>query len=300
MAFTAGGSTQGALLIEEVYQPSVVEAVYINNEFLSLFPAPTQQVGGRYVNWLVHKGGNGSVEVFTEGQGSPNSGGQTYALAQVAWTYIRAMVEITGHARDALQSGYADGIEGEMTGAANDIRDLLNTSFMGGTYGLELAVDSGSTYAGIARGSAAYFESTETAVGGVLAFSNLIDLEEAIRDNDKGGRPKMIVCPWNQNTNIYNLGGQPAIKMIGAGDPAPNYTGQTFNGKPIVAVGDMTDTVIAMLDMSPGEFGVVQIRPFRVDFQGRGGDADVYQVSTGAAFVTYCPKHHGKLTGVTA
>jgi len=300
--FTAGGTGQGAVLIEEVYRPGFVEAVYRNNDFLSRFPAPITQRGGRYVNWMVHRSGNGSVEVFTEGQASPNAGGQLYALAQVAWTYVRGNIELTGHALDAMQSNYtgADLLEEEMTQVQEDLRDLLNTSFMGGTYGLELAVDSGSTYAGIARGSASYWESTETAVSGTLAYSDLVDIFEAISDNDKGGKVTEVQVPWNQQTNIYNLAGMPATKMTTPEDAARGLTGQTFNGRPIVAMGDMTDTVIMMLDISPGQFEVVQIRPMQARFQGRAGDADVYQISTGAAFICKNPKRQGKLTGVTA
>jgi len=297
MAFTAGGATQGAVLIKEQYQAAVTDAVYINNQFAPLFRRQTQQ-GGRYVNWIVHKSGNTSVEIFTEGQGTPNSGGQGYGLAQVAPTYIRAMVEVTGHAKDAMQSNYANGIDMEISSAANDMADLFTTSFLGGTYGLELAIDAGSTYAGIARGSAAYWESTETAHNAVLSFSGLQDLNEAIHDNDKGGNPKMVLCPWNQVTNVYNLGGMPFIKAAGPQDQAPSSLAPTWNGMPVTGIGDMTDTVIVLFD--PADCALVETRPFTVDFQGRSGDANVYQLSMAIAFVVWNPKLHGKLTGVTA
>lgn len=298
MAFTAAGTTTGAVLIKEKYQDAVADCVYINNQFLSQFGEPIPQRGGRYVNWFAHNSGNSSVEVFTEGKTQPNSGNQGHVLAQVGWTYIRAIVEITGMARDQMVDAYADGIDSEIIGAANDIRDLFNTSFMGGTYGLELAIDAGSTYAGIARGSAAYWESTETAHNAACSFAALQTLEEAIRDNDKGGSPKKIFCPWNQVSNIYNLGGMPFVKTAGPQDQAANAFNPMWNGMPVIGLGDMTDTVIVMLD--PADCQVHQIRGFQVDYQGRAGDADVYQLSMGLAFVVRRPKLHGKLTGVTA
>lgn len=298
--FTSSGTYTGAVLIKEAYEPGFIDAVYTNNDLLKLFPAPTAHQGGRYIDWIVRKAGNTSVEVFTEGANQPAAGNQSWVLAYVSPTYFRAMVQISGHARDAMKSAYLDGLDAEMVLAQEDIRDLMNTSFMGGTYGLELAVDAGSTYAGIARGSAAYWESTETAHSAALSYTGLIDLYETIRNNDKGGQPGLIVGPHNQLTNFYNLGGQPGLKVIDPTDPAKGYSSQSFNGVPFVGIGDMTDTVIAMLDMRPGQWATKIVRPFEVKTMAPSGDSDIYQISTAAALVCFNPAKHGKLTGVTA
>jgi hypothetical protein len=300
MSYQAAGAATGAILIQEQYEAQFREAVYKNGDLLALLPEPRPSSGGNYHNWIVHRGANGSVEVFTENQGQPVPGNQSWVAAQIAHTYFRAMIQVTGHAKDALRAHIVDGIEQETLMAIEDIKDLMNTSFMGGTYGLELAVDSTSTYAGIARGSAAYWESTETAHSAALTYTALINLKESIKDNDKGGRTTHWLMPNNQVTNLFNLSGQQAIKVIGPEDAMKGYSSQTIDGSPVVGLGDMTDTVIAAMDMRPGQIEAIVHRPFTVDYQGRSGDSDVYQISWAGCVPVYLPKNHGKLTAVTA
>ncbi len=54
------------------------------------------------------------------------------------------------------------------------------------------------------------------------------------------------------------------------------------------------------LDNRPGANSVVEHRPYTVDYQGRSGDSDVYQISWAGNLVCRRPKESGKLTGVTA
>jgi hypothetical protein len=299
MSFTASGASTGAILIQENYDAQFREAVWKNNELTSMLPLKKSN-SGNYCNWIVHRGANGSVEVFTENQAQPVAGNQSWINAQVAYTYFRAMIQITGHARDAMGAGLVDGIDQETIMAIEDIRDLINTSFLGGTYGLEAAIDSTTTYAGIARGSASYWESTETAHNAALSYTAMINLAEAIKDNDKGGRTTHWLMPWNQTTNYFNTAGQQAVKMIGPEDALRGYSYQSVDGKPVVGLGDMTDTVIIAMDMRPGQIEIVEQLPFQVDFQGRSGDSELYQISWAGCMPVYSPKLHGKLTGVTA
>jgi hypothetical protein len=292
-------TTSGANAIREAYQPGFVEAVYRNNSLLGLFPAPEGAVGDTNVRWKVNSSGQ-TPEIFTEGQAQPVAGNQTYTNAAVAWNYFRGMVQVTGHAKDALQSAWLPAVEEEMTLLMQDIIDLITTTTMSGANGLETMVDSTTTYAGIARGAAAYWESTETAVSGALATSDLQDIDEAIRDNDKGGNPGLILCPWNQNTNIYRLTGTPFVQQGPVTDKSPGMLVQSFNGSNIVPLGDFANTVIMFLDMTPGKWAHVVIRDFEVKDMGPSGDSDVMQVSTGRILINKSPKLDGKLTGVTA
>lgn len=302
MPVTAAGATSGAVLIKTTYDPAFADAVYNNNKLFSLFPAPVRAGGDTAYRWKVRGAGNTSVETFVEGQGSPVAGNQRFYNAAVSWQYFRAEIQITGHARDSLQSSYLPGdiLETEMTLAMQEIKDLMTTTWMGSTVGLEVAVDSTSTYAGITRGSATYFESLETAHSALLSDSGLLDFHEALRDNDRGAEVGLILSPENQATNYYRLIGGPATKQTTPGDSARNLSNQSFNGIPWVGIGDMTDTIILFLDMRPGMWTHQVIRPFEVNFQGRAGDSDVYEVSTGNALVCRNPKLQGKLTGVTA
>lgn len=298
-------TTTAANTIKQAYEGGFEVGVFRNNSLLKWFPPPFPAVGDTAYRWKINTAGNDSVEVYTEGQAQKDPGNQTFGNAAVSWTYVRGMLQFSGHALDALKSNWINQADEEANLLMDDLIDLITTSFMGGTYGIELSVDYGSAYAGITRnGSASYFEATETAVSRKLAFQDLIDLQETMRDNDKGSRfgpgNGLILCPLNQETNIYQLTGQPAVKNIGPSDAAQNLTAQTFNGVPIVGLPDWTDSVIAFLDMRPEKWKYPVIRPFSVKEMAPSGDSDVYQVSWGGSLVNKMPKFDGKLTSVTA
>jgi hypothetical protein len=219
------------------------------------------------------------------------------------------MIEISGHAYDALggtlTTHWFDHVEEESALLREDIVDLIVTSFMGGTYGLEKAIDYGDTYAGITRNSAAgWFESTETAVSASLSTDDMIDLQETVRDNDKGGKPHrngIWLCSLNQESNIYRLGGPHVIHNSNPSDKFPGIYNQRCGGIPVAAFGDWSNTVIMLIDLSAGNFATPVIRPFHVLDMGANGDTrGEFQFSWGGALVCKQPRFQGKLTGVTA
>jgi hypothetical protein len=295
--------------IREAYSPSFEKAVHRNDSFFGLFPPwepppGNPGPGDTAYRWKLNSAGNDSVEIFTEGQNQPAAGEQTFVNAAVSWTYFRGMLQFTGHAIDALGSHWIDHEEEESNLIIEDVVDLMTTSFMGSSNsGLEVSVDQTAAYAGITRnGAAGYFEATETTVGGNLTWQDLRDLQETVRDNDKSGRPSVWLCSFNQESNIYSLTGQPSIKQIGDADPSPNMIGRVMvGGLPVIPLPDFSNTVIMLLDMRPGKFRKVQIRPFSVKEMAPSGDSDVFQVSWGgAAPVNRMPKYDGKLQTVTA
>jgi len=89
-------------------------------------------------------------------------------------------------------------------------------------------------------------------------------------------------------------------KNSGPEDASPALRRSAFAGMPVLGMPDFTSTVIALLDIRPGNFLVPVIRPIQVKYMGAAGDADTYQISSGCAFVVKNPVKHGKLTGVTA
>ena len=300
-------TTTAANSIREAYAPSFEKAVFRNDSFLGLFPpweAPPGN-GDTAYRWKLNSAGNSSVQVFSENQVQPVAGYQAIVNAALSWLYVRGMMSFTGHALDALGSNWINAEQEEGSLLVEDLVDLMTTSFMGSTYGLELALAPASAYAGITRnGAASYFESSTAGSVGTLAYADLVDIQEAVRDNDKGGlktRQGMWVCPVNQETNIYGLAQtSKTVNVNTDGSFAPRIANQDVCGYPLVALPDFTNTVIALLDMRPGSFRKIQIRTFRVDDQGRSGDSKIFQVSWGGMFVVRQPRFHGTLTGVTA
>jgi hypothetical protein len=240
----------------------------------------------------------------------------TFVNAAVSAVYFRQWIRITGHVRDAIRlGGYYDGLnpmDMEFEIAQDTIRDLMNTTFMGATNsGMEVSIDSTTAYAGITRGSAAYFEATETACGGALSRTKIVDHIEAVRDNDKGGRCHLFIGPVNQVSNYIRLSGEPnaqntslRVEMAVAGgngvDYVPRFDGCTIAGAPFIGIGDFSNTVIASLDLSPDNWHLKIRRPFEIREQSRSGDDDVWQVSTASALVCKHPRTQGKITGATA
>jgi hypothetical protein len=298
--FTAAGTTSGAALIKQIYMPGWVEGVFKNNALLQHFPAPVDSGGDTACRWKVHGGANGSVEVFAEGQVQPSADSQDFYNAAVNYIAFRAMVQITGHARDAMRSNWVNGLEEEMMLAKEDIMDLITTSYMESTYGLEVAVDSTSAYAGITRGSATYFESQETAVSAPIGYSHMMAMYQGLRDNNVGAKPGLIMCPWNQYSRIYAISGGPTVRAADSNDVAKGYEAITFNGVPIAPMPDMTDTVILFLDMAPEKWAHVVHRNWDVKQMGPSGDSDVYQISYSGILACKDPKKQGKLTACTA
>jgi hypothetical protein len=292
--------TTAANTIREAYAPGFNEAVFRNHSLFNMFTWQ-DAVGDTAFRWKLNSAGNDSVEVFTEGQGQPDAGNQTFVNAAVSWTYFRGMLSISGHARDALKSNWVNHVDEEAILLRSDLIDLMTTSFMGGTYGLELAVDYGSAYAGITRnGAAGYFESTETAVGQPVSTTDLQDLEETIEDNDKAGVVGAWLVPRNQTTRIYNLAGPHVIYNQNVRDKYPGMNDQTINGRQVISLPDWTNTVIMAIDTRDSNWAPRQIRPFSVKEMGPSGDSDLMQLSWGGCLAVKMPKYMGKLTGCDA
>ena len=301
-------TTSAAEVIRPIVSEGFTEAVYRNNSLIPIFLAnqggsPRPSGGDTSRRWKVNSAGNDSTQLFVEGQAAPSSGEQTWVSAAVAYNHFRIMLEFTGHARAALQAGqgYVDAIAEEMTLGQKDLVDLITTTFMSGTNGMETAVDSTTTYAGIARGSATYWESYEAAAVGTLAVSDLEDAIESLMDNNRGAMAEGLrwFLPWNQATNIYRLTGGSATQFVGDADKAPGFLNQSFAGIPMTPLGDWTDTVIILADM-PGKWEFTEHEGFRTRDMGPTGDADLVMVTYRAGLECLDPLRQGKLPGVTA
>jgi hypothetical protein len=223
------------------------------------------------------------------------------------------MVRITGHLRDAIQGqGIPDQfnvISNEFLLAAQDIRDLMETTFQGtSNNGIQLAVDSAGTYANINRSTVSAWGSYENALSGALTYAEIANAREAIRDNELGGRMDLMVMPHNQITNFMALVGAPGIQNSSwrfnqnGGEAqnlnlSPRDSGLSFGDAAVAGVGDLTNTVILYLQRS--DFDTVIHRPFDVR-QDMSGDDDVWQLSTAATLRCKQTRRQGKSTGVTA
>lgn len=304
--------------IRDLFEPGFYEGVYRNDQVLNILRAigvqETTAPGGLYHQWHLNSSANTSAAIFTENSPAPEAVAQGWVRAKLSYQYYWAFVAITGMARDAAQgpASIFNVIEQEMQLAQRDISDLRNTTILGSTYGLQLAVSATSTYAGIARGSAAYFESSPSTTATV---AGLRSLHSAVRSPDKGGNPTAhLVSSTVMEWYVNKVGGPQALTsssngtmrtIVSANTGAPafdlghNLTGHSFMGKPIIEVPDLTSTVWLMLDTSAQNMKHVIIRPFQVKFHSNMGDSEVYEISTGSLLAVEQPKWQGIMTSIS-
>jgi len=311
-------------VLREVYEPMFESAVFRNNHLLGLTlngkpMIPEIPFSGEKYRWPINSAGNTSTEVFTEGAGAPTPVAQSYKSAEQAATYFWAWTRVTGHVRDAVRNGAATGganpLDNEFIAGFEDLRDLVNTSLMQSSYGLELAVDDASTYAGIAQGSYTWFAAKVTNHNGALTRAGLLNIHEASRNADYGGNTSVVLCAHNQLTNYIALTGEPNVQnssvrvelgLVGGGamDLAPRYDALSFMGAPLVGLPDFTSTIFMGMDLrnvaNGPNLGRFTARPFDIRGPQMVGDDDVYEMSTATGLVLHSPKLCWKLEGVTA
>lgn len=310
--------------IAQLYRDNFISGVFKNNSLLSLQvngrPVfPELPVGDTSYRWKMQTSANTSVAVFTEGASAPTPVAAGYANLAVAYTYLWGWIRISGHVRDAVRNASPAGLNvvaNEFLSTRDDLRDLMNTGLMStSNAGLLVAIDSTTTYAGQARGSATWFEATETNHNGALTRAGLLNIHETCRDNDKAGVTSVILCPENQATNYLQLTGEPnaqnssivaEVGMFGGRgmDLAPDPRRLSFMGIPIVPLPDFDNDTFAGLDlrMTPvgPSWGLSIRRPFEMRGPDMSGDDDVYEISTAVALICHNPKTQWKLIGVTA
>lgn len=296
-------TTTAANTLKSVLEPGYIDATYLNHDLLKYFQGVKKRATSNAYTWAVKAAGK-SAAVFTEGSAMPDPGYITWAKPTLSPLYIWCPAQISGHLEDAIANGGAefDSAFAEFQDSIDSIADLYTTSFLGSTYGLEVAIDSSSSYAGISRGSASYWESLETNHNAKLTMNALITLVEGLVDNDRGANKNnlMWLVPWNQVTNIFELAGVPGMKTFDPRDPAASWGNSSIAGAPVAGIGDMTNTTIALMDMTPANWALPEFRPLSVVWHRNVGDSSIYKVSGGQVLASKNPVKNAKLTNVTA
>jgi hypothetical protein len=306
--------TSSAEAIREKYNGTVVETVYYNDSLMGL---PNPQTGGRLFEvepnpgdtsykWQIHTTANDKISTFSEGDPLPSAGSESYTYASLTYTYVWFVLEVTGHAEDALESRWFNIIGDYMTLAIDGMRDLFTTTFLNDTtVGLQAGIDDGNTYAGITRGSASYFESTVTSSVGDLARSDFETLIDTMRRPEKASRVGLWMLPPEQSLNYAQLADfsnadrRDVVAGGGKGfDLGWNWDGLSIHGAPALTMPDMTNTVALAMNTKPGGFKLIQRRPFSSKPLSPTGDNERILFTMGLAMPVKNPKDHGKLEGI--
>ena len=110
---------------------------------------------GSGIEIKINTSGNGSAEVYTEGQSMPAAAGQTVYTSTFLFKQFRVVVGETlpaMRARGPQGQGFQDGLPGDLDlmGAARDLKNLMTTTFTaaGQVYSLDGIIDDSGTYFG--------------------------------------------------------------------------------------------------------------------------------------------------------
>lgn len=301
-------TTTLASVITEVFQPGA-DVLWRNNAMLSLFGPPVDQAGD-VPRWVVHYAGQTATE-FSEGAAAPAAGSQSYADAVLAWRYFAVTVRVTGHARDRLRAsnaapGFGAALPEAMSRGQRDLVHGISTSLMDNSAGgLDNAVDSTGTYAGLARGTYAWWASYEQSIG-TLAESDLETMFAALEDQPRitqaMGPVDLILATRAVVTTLKGLGhtnaGHTMIRTdmgnsLNLGFPT---SGTMVQGVPVVVVPNLTSGTLMALRRNM--IRVLRIRDFEVKQLGPTGDYDEFMISAGYALQCENPYCCGKLTDI--
>lgn len=310
-------TTTAAQAIGLKLQPGAIEALFRNDQLLSVLRAnglvepPASSIFGTAYQWNVHSTGNSSAEQFTEYASAPAAGAQGIVRASLAYAYFWGWIEITGHLRDALKAGaYLPEIPYESERIAYDIAHARNTVYMGtGTNGIQNAIAATGTYAGIARGSATYWESYVDATSAAQSVAAHRTAWRTMTDSAYGGKLTLNLTSPTQASTYAGLvgvagGTTPAIRYNVDNGAVPSgldvgFTNLSLFGAPVATVAAFTSSVWLYLDMSQGQMVHAVTRPFEVMFHSNVGDNELYKASTGGALLHLNPVKCAKRTGLT-
>jgi hypothetical protein len=173
----AGATTTTlATAINTIFDPMMRKTFDEATPLLNLL-GKTPSKGGDSSDWKIHYAGNAG-ESYSEGDTPPSAGNQSYADATVAHGNYWNVVQITGHAKDALKNGYFDGVQKEMIGGVSGLLRVIENAMMAL---LVAAINDDTSYAGLTR--ATYHMDSYVKAGGSAALTTamLSEIYQALK-----------------------------------------------------------------------------------------------------------------------
>lgn len=314
--------TSAGNAIMSVITPQLVKSTFLNKEIFDVAPGGVGSTSGSGAHrWVVESGANSSG-----GTADPNGGlfpaAASLTLLQPSLTpqLFDAAMRVTDELAAAL-NGAADPVNvlaAEMSSCLDRVYDNFSAMVLSSTapLGIELAVDSTGTYAGVAHTTTGW-ASRETAVGGALTAAVLYNDEEALALPDRATNADISLVSHEQFTNYCQLGGlgnssiqnSPVRVHVSPGEVANVNIGLDrrvayFGSQRIVPIRDMTNTIWLMGVAKEIEI-LAHERPgsvsgLKIEDAPREGYERKVVASWYGIFKIANPYHWAKDTGVTA
>jgi len=320
-------TTTAAYAIRDQFMPGFVRGVWRNGRLLRVMraigafgagglrePNPAS-VAGTGLKWHINHTGN-SVETFTEHSAIGVEGSQGYNQASLGFVSHRGVFGMTGFAVDALKDGgeFPAGFDTEQQLLVEDIANAVNDTYLGsGANGIQTMISDTSTYAGIARGSAAYWESTQDDTSAAQTIAKHKSVYRSMRDAEKGGLLTLnLTSPTQADTYSSLVGSSTTVNtpqvtallqsLAGAAayDVGVVVNGQTLHNAPIIEMPDLANTLWLYLDTTErsGWFHRV-IRPYKTKWLRNEADSELFVTSVRSQLGVMNPMLSAKRTALT-
>jgi len=302
-----------ATAIKTTFEPGMRKTFYEGTPLLNMFPRRSN-IGGDSVDWKIHYAGNAGT-TFSEGDTPPAAGNQSYIDATVGHQHFWNVVQITGHAKDAMKNGYFDGVQKEMQGGVDGLLHAIEENFVGV---LEAAINDDTTYAGLTRATYAIASDVTAGGSGALSLAMLSEMYETMKLDPRGimfNNPNewaLMSCP--QQLTAYT---EVATGFIVTGDTEasggnrPYGTSQTdpvmdagmlkhtlkYNNLPWYELATMTTSLILLTRKS--DVLIEECRPLTIEPLGKIDDSDRFLISWGGQIVHLDPFRAARIEALT-
>lgn len=310
----AATTTTLAAAIKTTFEPGMTKTFYDGTPFLNYVGFPGRpNSGGDSIDWKVKYAGNAGV-ILNENDALPAAGNVSYADATIAHTLFANTVEFTGHAVDAMQNGYFDGIAEEMAEGVAGLLHKIEEKFV---TVLEGAVNDDTSYAGLTR--ATYGLASYVVAGGSAAntLGNMSELYEALTLDGRGvvydpSRHFIFSSP-EQKTAYTEF----ATALVYSADDEttgvnrPYGTSQMdpildagmmkhvirYNGIPWVDFATATNTLVTLCDRT--QIILEQSRPVTIEPLAKTDDNTKFEISWHGGLAYKDPKRAGRIEALT-
>ena len=302
-----------ATAIKTTFEPGMQKTFYEGTPLLNLFPRRSN-TGGNSVDWKINYAGNAGA-TYDEGDTPPAAGNQSYVDATVGHQHFWNVVQITGHAKDALANGYFDGVRMEMEGGVSGLLHKIEETFIST---LEGAINDDTSYAGLTR--ATYGLASDVTAGGTaaLTLAMLSEMYETLKLDPRGvmyNNPKewMIMSNPVQETAYTEVATGTIVTgdAESAGANLPYNTSQNdpsldagllkhtieYNKIPWFSIPTMTNSYVFLTRRS--DILIEEARPLTIEPLGKIDDSDRFLLTWAGQIVHLDPYRAGRIEALT-
>jgi hypothetical protein len=310
----AGATTTTlATAIKTVYEPGMRKTFYEGVPFINMFPR-RQNTGGDSIDWMVHYAGSDSATAYSEGATPPAAGYQSITTATISHQAYMNVVQLTGHARDAMRNGYYDGAMLELNGGVVALQHIIEEAFVAAIID---AIDDDTTYAGLTR--ATYGLASDVTAGGsaALTLAMLSEMYETLKLDPRAviyqPGDHIIVSAPEQLTAYTEVASGSIVtgdaEASGANLPySQNANDQVldagrfkhtlkYNGLPWIDVATMTNTYVFLMRRS--HVIIEEARPLTIEPMGKLDDSDRWLLTWNGGFAYTDPYRAGRIEALT-